>query len=323
MTSSASTPHLRITSFPPAAALALGLACVVPGPAAAQLPDDPRSRLLVDAAWVAEHLHDSDLVLLQVGPEEAYEAEHIPGARSVDLGAVSVRRPLGDGTGTEIPLELPPAESLRGALEALGVSDDSRVVVYFADGWVTPSARVVFTLDWAGLGDRTSLLDGGLDAWKAAGGAVTSEAPPAHRGRLTLDPPDPSLVVDWTFVRDRASTAPYALVDARSGANYDGVREDHGKEGHIPGAGSLPWPDLIDEGLKLRPAGELRELFRRAGVRQGDEVVAYCHIGQFATLVLFAARTLGHRVHLFDGSMHEWAARDLPVTTEPTVGGGR
>lgn len=304
-------------------AFSLGVLFFLPDAQAAQQSADPRSRLLVDVAWLADHLSDPDLVLLQVGPEEAYGQGHIPGARPVDLAEISTRRPLDDGSGAEIPLELPPAHRLRSALEDLGISDHSRVVVYFAEGWVTPSTRVLFTLDWAGLGDRTSLLDGGLDAWRAAGGTLTTESTPPTRGRLTLDPPDPSLVVDWRFVRDRAAHAPYALVDARSGASYDGVREDHGKEGHIAGAGSLPWPELVDEELELRPAAELRELFRRAGVDDGDEVVGYCHIGQFATLMLFAARTLGYRVHLFDGSMHEWAARNLPVTTEPSGGAGR
>jgi thiosulfate/3-mercaptopyruvate sulfurtransferase len=66
----------------------------------------------------------------------------------------------------------------------------------------------------------------------------------------------------------------------------------------------------------LKDQASLREIFSAAGVEPGDTVVAYCHIGQYATMVLFAARILGHEVRLYDGAFQDWAARDLPVTTE-------
>ena len=69
--------------------------------------------------------------------------------------------------------------------------------------------------------------------------------------------------------------------------------------------------------MKLKPASELRELLTRAGIKPGDTVVAYCHIGQFATMALFAARSLGHEVLLYDGAWQDWASHDLPVETAP------
>lgn len=183
---------------------------------------------------------------------------------------------------------------------------------------MTPSARVVFTLDYMGLGERTRFLDGGLEAWKAAGNPVSADVPVVAPGHLTIGP-EPSRVVSHEWVAEHATDPGYALLDARARAFYDGVRDDRGKMGHIPGASSLPWTDLVVDGesegkpVLLKSTDELRALFRGAGVDDGDVVVAYCHVGQYATMVLLAARVLGHEVRLYDGSMNEWALLDLPV----------
>ncbi len=274
----------------------------------------PREQLLVSVDWLADHYRDADLVLLHVGPEEAYAREHLPGARYFARDEFS--HPGSHQRGALV-LELPEPEALEAALRRFGVSEDSRIVVYWGEEWVTPTARVVFTLDWAGLGENTMLLDGGLGAWKAAGHPVTDAIPQVSSGDVTVRPRS-ELVTDAAGVRARARDDGYALVDGRARVFFDGVREDRGKAGHIPGAGSVPWTELIDEALRLKPPAALRALFSSAGVARGDTVVAYCHIGQYATLVLFAARTLGHDVVLYDGAFQDWAARDLPV-----AGGGR
>lgn len=290
-------------------------------PAAAQ---DPRASLVVDAAWLASHLNDPDVVVLQVGPEELYAEQHIPGARFASLRMVEAPMPDDGHHERHIALELPPPGELRATLEGFGISDRSLVVVAPSANWITPSARIVFTLDYMGLGERTRYLDGGLEAWKAAGNATSAEVPTVTSGHLTLDPAP--RVVSHEWVSEHGSTPGYALLDARAPAFYDGVRDDRGKSGHIPGARSLPWTDLVnDPGDDTLPAylgsaTELRARFREAGVQDGDTVVAYCHVGQFATAVLLAARTLGHEVRLYDGSMNEWAILDLPV--EGRGGGG-
>src|SRR5262249_13082758 len=108
---------------------------------------EPAVPLVVSPAWLAAHLKDPDLVLLDVGDKDTYRAKHIPGARRVELADISVSMQPPDG----LHLELPPADDLRQRLEALGISNDSRVVVYFGEDWVSPATRVVFTLDAAGL----------------------------------------------------------------------------------------------------------------------------------------------------------------------------
>ena len=278
---------------------------------AAWLPLDAQStrrdQLLVSVDWLAAHREDRGIILLHVGPEDAYAKEHIPGARFVGHG----HREGPDG----LVLELPPADELEARLEALGVSNDSKIVVYWGEEWVTPTTRLVFEIDWAGLGDRAVVLDGGLGAWKARGQPVTAERPTVKPGALTLEPRQ-DLVVDAEYVQGLANPAHgTALVDGRARAFYDGVREDGGRNGHIPGAVSVPWTELVDESIRFRTAEEMRTLFAAAGIRPGDTVVAYCHIGQYATAVLFAARTLGHEVKLYDGAFQDWARRDLPVET--------
>src|SRR4051812_22518684 len=161
----------------------------------------PRQQLVVDSDWLKQHLNDPDLVLLHVGDKGEYEAAHIPGARFVSLNDISVS----DHSGHGLMLEMPAAEDLRHRLEALGVSDKSRVVVYYGKDWVSPSTRVIFTLDYAGLGDRSSLLDGGQEAWVRAGGEVTKDVTPAKNGTLSALKTRP-IVVDAATVQARLGT---------------------------------------------------------------------------------------------------------------------
>jgi thiosulfate/3-mercaptopyruvate sulfurtransferase len=251
-------------------------------------------------------------MLLHVGERKEYDEGHIPGARYISLQDISAPRPA-DHTDGEI-LELPDPAVLRQKLEALGISDRSRIVVYFGKDWVSPSTRVVFTLDWLGLGDRTVLLDGGMPAWKASGGAVVTAVPAVKPGNLAVKPLK-DLVVDGQWVRANARKPGYVLIDGRAQGFYDGVQKGMIKAGHIPGARNIPFTTVTNDSLRLESPARLRQLFERVGIKPGDTVVGYCHIGQQATAVLFAARTLGHKVLLYDGSFHDWEKRDLPVET--------
>jgi thiosulfate/3-mercaptopyruvate sulfurtransferase len=285
-----------------------------------------RDRLLVTTAWLAAHLGDANLVLLHVGDADEYAKAHLPGARLLsqrELSAPSANPgtppPAGGG---ELSLQMSPPEVLRQQLEAIGISDDSRIVVYFGSDWVSPATRILFTLDHAGLGANASLLDGGQPAWIRDGHAVTAEVPAPRTGKvrtLTVRP----TIVDAPFVFEHRSTPGFSIVDARDAVYYDGV-ERPGREGekqragHIAGARSVPFSSTTDDDGKLLPARELEALFARAGVPPGDVIVGYCHIGQQATAMLFAARTLGRDVRLYDGSFEDWSRRsDYPVELPP------
>lgn len=272
-------------------------------------------QLIVSPDWVAAHLHDKNLVLLQVGDSSEFIQSHIPGAHPVALAQVSAGMDARMDMDHGLMLEMLPPDELRVRLEALGLSNGSRVVVYFAKDRVSAVTRVLYTLRYAGLGDRGAFLDGGLPAWIAekrpvANGPAAQAAP----GNITTRA-DPALIVDANWVLNHAKRPGFVLLDARMTGFFDGTEQDDGpRRGHIPGAASLPFEELYDSQLRLRSPSELQARFQQAGIQRGDTVVAYCHIGQRATAVLLAAETLGYPVRLYDGSFQEWGRRsDLPV----------
>ena len=274
--------------------------------------DGVSEHMLVSTAWLAGHLADPSVVILHVGSQEDYAAGHIPAARLLRLADISV---TGDGG---LTLELPSVSFLQQAFSKVGVSRDSRVIVYPATESVQAATRVWFTLDYLGLGDRASLLDGGLQAWRASGNPLSTDTPAVEAAELkTLA--RQGRVVDAEWVQAHLRDTEVALLDARAAEFYTG--ENAGRmprAGHIPGARNLPFTSLFDENRKLLPADSLRELMGARGVTQGKLMVSYCHIGQQATVLYFVARYLGFDARLYDGSFQDWSSRlAFPIETGP------
>lgn len=300
------------------------VACLGLAPAAsAQVANgSTREKLVVTPAWLAEHLADRDLVILQVGRKETYDAGHVPGARLVNFDAGALAAPMDHTKPDHVMLEMPDTESLRQQLAALGISDNSKIVVVPADNYWSPSTRIVLTLDYAGL-SNVMWLNGGTKGWVDYGRALTAETPDVKPGNLSTLKVRP-IVVDEKFVLDHVRKPGFAIVDARNRSFYDGIppqRQSDGpppKLGHIPGALSAPYDQFATGnagagGTTLKSQEEIEAMFNAAGVKPGDTIIGYCHIGQQATAMLFAARTLGHNVLLYDGSFTEWQKKDLPV----------
>jgi len=266
--------------------------------------------LLLTAIQLRERLTHGNVVLLHVGEWADYNAGHIPGARFLPYEAISTPR------GTGLVLEIPPAAALDSLFESLGVSDGSRIVLYWSKDWYSPTTRVFLTLDYLGLGDRTSILDGGFAAWKSAGGPVTTAVPSAKRGTLTVRPRS-DVIVDAPAVRAAIGDARTAIIDARDSRFYTGQATGmHAREGHVPGAKNLPFNTLIDERGTFKARATLETMLDAAGATPDKRVVAYCHIGQQATVVYFAARLLGRDARLYDGSWDEWSRlTELPIET--------
>jgi thiosulfate/3-mercaptopyruvate sulfurtransferase len=237
----------------------------------------------------------------------AYDSAHVPSARFVALESYTAAR-------GGVAAELPDLARLDSLVEALGVSDSSRIVVY---GEPLSVGRLVFTLDYLGLGDRVHWLDGGLAAWKEAGQPVTAEAPAPRAGRF--DPRvQPAVVVDADWVRGHLDDPKVAVLDARAAEEYTGERaQPETRPGHIPGAANLDWRTL-HVGGKLRPLAELRAAFAAAGVADDDEVVTYCGTGVRASFLYLVARYLGYPTRLYDGSIADWSRRaELPLVVGP------
>lgn len=276
----------------------------------------PREKLLVDAAWLKAHIKDPNLVLIQVGDKATFDERHIAGAHPATLRDIHVS----DQTMKGLVLEMPPADELRKRFENVGISDDSRIILYYGKDWVSPTTRILYTLEYAGLGARASILDGGLDAWVRAGGEVTKEPTDAKPGKLSPLKVKPELLVNAEFVRSHIGKKGFAIVDGRAAVFYDGVEpgqdSDESKQrlGHIQGAHNIPFTTITDDQLLVKSTNELKAMFAKAGVKPGDTVVGYCHIGMQTTAMLLAARILGHAVLLYDGSYQDWNRHaDYPV----------
>jgi len=265
--------------------------------------------LIVTTDWLAKHLNDDSLVLLQVGEKDEYMSSHIPRAQFIQLADIST--PRGQG----LTLELPTLDQLKATFEKLGVSDNSRIVIYFGKDWVTPTARVFMTLDYLGFGDRTSILDGGLPAWRAEGKPVTADPVEPKKGSLTPHP-NSKLIVDATWVKNNLDKPEVRILDARAPQFYTGAEQGRmPRGGHIPHAKNIPYSSLVeDSNNKFKSATALRDLFNAADVKPNSSVATYCHIGQQASLLYFVARYLGYDAHVYDGSFEDWSKRtELPV----------
>ena len=304
------------------APLAVAFANTVAANALAQTARPTRSDLVVTSDWLATQLKNPKLVLFHVGEKAEYDAGHIPGARFLELRDISA--PMTRDTNA-LALEMLPADQLRERLQQLGISDDSRIVVYFGNDWLSPSTRVLLTLQYAGLGAKASLLDGGMPEWKKGNRPITTDVPPAPKpGKLTARPTQP-IVVDADFVKSHIHTTGYTIVDARNTIFYDGpIQEPSATSsmghpmpkvvpGHVPGAVNIVFETVFDDTGHLLPEARLRELFTQAGVKPNDTIIGYCHVGQQATAMLFGAEALGYDVKLYDGSFQDWKRRDLPI----------
>jgi thiosulfate/3-mercaptopyruvate sulfurtransferase len=270
-----------------------------------------RESLLVSTAWLADHLSDPNLVLLSVGDAKQYAQGHIPGALQLDYASIQT-----GATPGHLTTELPPMADLVETFSKLGVSNDSRIVLYFmADTLASRTTRVFLTLDAMGLGDRTSLLDGGYQVWQSENRPVTADVRPVTRGKL-VPCAQSDIIADLDYVRANLERPGVDIIDARNPEYYTGASHADGKRpGHIPGATNLTYGTLLDSSGKFKSPEVLASMFRDAGVKPGDRVVSYCHIGQQATVVYFVARYLGYDARLYDGSWEDWSAHtELPAS---------
>jgi thiosulfate/3-mercaptopyruvate sulfurtransferase len=293
----------------------LGVACLAAGPvtSAAQPVGAPSIATPQQAAAL---LDQPGIVVLHIGERAEYDKEHLPRARHLELRTLYPPPEAG-----QLTLQLPPAAELESRLEALGIGDTTPVLVYMGKDWVSPTTRVVFTLDYAGLGGQTFVMDGGLPAWKAARLPVTSDVPAAPTpGSLTIKPRTTS-VADLGAVKSTAGAAGHLVIDARATEFYTGQNNGNGRiprPGHVAGAVSLPYTSFVREDGTFKPATEVEAMLKAAGAAPGTRITTYCHIGQQATVPWLMARILGYDVKLFDGSYEEWSRADAesaPVKT--------
>jgi thiosulfate/3-mercaptopyruvate sulfurtransferase len=143
------------------------------------------------------------------------------------------------------------------------------------------------------------------------------EAKQPAKGSIT-PAPRKEIVADADWVSSHLNTPTVTIIDARTHEFYNGSQSDgNPRSGHIPGATNLTYLDVVDQdNNKFKSTEALKDLFRTAGLKPGNLMVSYCHIGQRATVLYFTAKMLGHDAKMYDGSWEDWSHRtNLPIVT--------
>jgi thiosulfate/3-mercaptopyruvate sulfurtransferase len=120
------------------------------------------------------------------------------------------------------------------------------------------------------------------------------------------------VVADAEWVQKHLTDSGVTIIDARATRFYDGSSGPP-SGGHIPHAVSIPFSSMVDSTNKILGPEALQQIFVKAGVKLGNQVVTYCHVGQQATLVYLAAKYIGYNARVYDGSFEDWSDRDLPI----------
>jgi thiosulfate/3-mercaptopyruvate sulfurtransferase len=248
------------------------------------------------------------LLVVHVASAAAYQSAHIPGALLVEPGELVAGTPPAVG-------RLPAPERLEALFGRLGLTPDVTVVAYDDEGggW---AGRLIWTLDVIGH-DRWAYLDGGILAWQAAGLPVDSGAPPAIApGRVELRI-DTGPVAEIPDVLAAIGDPTSVIWDARSKAEYLGLRSGSRRAGHIPGAVNVDWLELMDPARQLRLIAHLPVLLAAHGITPEKQVITHCQTHHRSGLTYLAARLLGfRRIRAYHGSWSEWGNRDdTPVET--------
>ncbi len=272
---------------------------------------------LVDTAWLQAHLDDTDLRILdctvafELGEggkisffsgREDYAQAHIPGSGFADI--------LGELSNTDSPLlfTLPSAAKFSQSMEALGVGEGTRVVLYDTtySMWAT---RVWWMLQAFGF-EKAAVLDGGFTAWQAAGARISNQPSEVQSVKFNAAPRD-GWFVETPDVQD-AITDPTStcLIDALMPDMYTGAQTPYSRPGHIPGALNVPAVSVVDPDTRLFISDDqIRERFAAALSDPKQSVITYCGGGIAATADGFLLRRAGKQnVAVYDGSMAEWTA---------------
>jgi thiosulfate/3-mercaptopyruvate sulfurtransferase len=261
--------------------------------------------VLVDADWLQEHLNDESIRIVEVDENpELYTEAHIPGAIGFDW-----REDLQDPVRRDF---LGP-QAFGELFGSRGVSNDHTIVLYGdRNNWF--AAYTYWYLKYYGH-DKVLLLNGPREKWLSDGRPTSAEPPDHPPSAFTAQSGDEVIRAR----REEVLTAiegPTKLVDVRSPAEFAGEiiapqgyeQEGAQRGGHIPGAASIPWAQAVREDGTFKSADELRELYGGKGVLNGDDIIAYCRIGERSAHTWFVLHELLGRdeVKNYDGSWTEW-----------------
>jgi thiosulfate/3-mercaptopyruvate sulfurtransferase len=271
---------------------------------------------LVSTSWLAGRLDDPGVVILDatlppvgvtppVDTRARYVAQHIPGAIFFDIEELSDRS-------NPLPHMLPPPDVFSRSLSALGIGDEMDIIIYEQEG-VFSGPRAWWMLKTVGA-QNVYLLDGGLRAWIEAG--LPTDSGDVHRAPASFHATlDQDAVKDFSQMQQMI-VAHGQILDARSAGRFAGVLPEPRpgiSSGHMPGATSIPFTELVEEG-RLKPAEELRRIFATKGVDMKEPITTTCGSGVTAAVIALGLEVAGAKqVSLYDGSWAEYGAHPEAV----------
>ena len=256
--------------------------------------------LLVSAEDLRELEAGEDVLLLDARDTEDYEQGAIPGAVSLPTEALNRTVVLEDGT--EIPRIVQEADEIVEPLRSVGVSPDLPVVVY-DNGAETSATRLFWVLDYYGH-ERVAVLDGGIAAWEATGGDLSTDVEEVEPGDFTPEPV-PDRHADFDYVQEAMFSDTVMACNALSPDSY--------QDGSIEGSTNLHATTLFADGEvpHFRAHEALEGMLADTGYEDGQEFLSFCGTGYMASINYFAARLLGiDDVRMCDGSLVDWDARN-------------
>jgi thiosulfate/3-mercaptopyruvate sulfurtransferase len=282
---------------------------------------------LVSPEWLAARLQNPNTIVLDatlppvgvtppIDTRSRYLEKHIPGALFFDIEELSDHS-------IPLPHMLPTPEDFSGSMSALGVSDNSTIIVYEQQG-VFSAPRAWWTLRTFGA-QNVHILDGGLRAW-VEGGYQTEAGLPTEFGPVHHTPTafhatlNIEAVKNLSQIKEKLATH-QQILDARSAARFNGTAPEPRpglSSGHLPGATSIPFTELVESG-KLKPADQLREIFITKRVDLERPITTTCGSGVTAAVIALGLEIVGAKnVSLYDGSWTEYAQQPDSIIEKNT-----
>lgn len=266
---------------------------------------------LVQPDWLAGHLHDADVRIIEASVAKAtYDAAHIPGAVWLDCHRELLLHG-DDSSGYVIP-----PEQFAALMSRLGVAP-ATTVVWYGDRHNSLAIRGFWTMDYYRHRAPVYVLDGGRERWIAEARPTTDALAQIEQAAY----PHPSAADESNRatidqVRGAIGSEDAVVLDVRARSEYDGTNVRAARGGHIPGAVHVEWTDATAGDNVLMPVEALRELYASRGVTPDKEIIAHCQLGIRAAHTWFVLKhVLGYpKVRNYDGSWQEWGNRgDTPV----------